>query len=958
MKKRLLTLLLVLVVVVGATATLGFAAGVETLTGNLDSKTITENTELNLNGYTIGTLTVEPGVTVTISGAGATGTITTIQGGGIVELADGFMLWGGAGNKLTLGTAGISLRADNLSKNGASVYYTSTFGGNAAVLEKIQAYGVAMYVGSSKNLFADNTFTRNEDLSGWDTNAVSFNDNGVLLKGILKTGNAYSVNKANATKQIYNVPYVELVDGTRITGATVNRSLQNVVEQVTAQSNPGSDFWDKNMNATQKTNVVNMYNTFSAFMGSWDMPRLEPLVDESKATAYPLYTVSDVQMMASKPNESYALMANIDMKGAAINGITGFTGSITGNGKTLSNVTVNGVGLVDTVAAGQTISNLHLRDVKVVVPAKSTAQYVGILAANNDGSVTGVTVTGSLKDTRAGTEDAKIYAGVFVGKNAGTVTAANDFLITSAASEEEILDVQGNSKNAAYVTSNLVADAGLWMSDTSDYAVRGGLVGTGNAATNAGSVYWRDRSYSTERQASAFQTKRQTVVDYVYESGTIKWTVPSTITYYNDQANYSATSKPSGFWGGMTSGSFHIHNQQFKAGTTYVGIPYTHCSSSLEQFKYYTQGGVLDSNIAKLVGGNKKSGNFITGYTYSQNAGDADWESGNISWAKYIGSDCSSALTVAWHKVSPIILSSKTNGGVSLYYTTNIVPSQYNQWYYGVRQVGKYNVDDKTMSSGTVVNTSTSGGVTMSNYNLNTDQLVADIIKNQGGIQTVYEAYAQAQMGDIMNSSGTAGHSRLVAIDPVVIRNGNGVIDPAKSYFVTHEQGDGLYERTTTNSSWRINYKYTFEQLAYQNTTDLTGSSGYYMPVSMDAFHETSVATTGGCSQTTDANGKKIVDPVSGMINSSFRVQCATVTIKDANGNVLYEKTAYQGTSASQSRRRAVPGSIPMSMSEFFSDYKNSLSSSGTYYFTVVATNFVGVTTTVVNNQAFEYSAA
>ena len=152
MMKRLMTLLLVLVVVVGATATIGFAAGTETLTADLESKTITENTELNLAGFSIRTLTVEPGVTVTISGAGTTGSITTVTGGGIVQLKDGYMLL--SGKKLTLGTAGISLRADELADKGACVYYTSTFGGDATVKDMIEAYGVALYIGSSKNLFA------------------------------------------------------------------------------------------------------------------------------------------------------------------------------------------------------------------------------------------------------------------------------------------------------------------------------------------------------------------------------------------------------------------------------------------------------------------------------------------------------------------------------------------------------------------------------------------------------------------------------------------------------------------------------------------------------------------------------------------------------------------------------------------------------------------------------------
>lgn len=960
MKKRLLTLLLVLVMVTAITATIGFAAepNSESLTGNVNSKTISEDTKLNLAGHTIGTLIVEPGVTVTISGAGATGTITTIQGGGIVELADGFMLWGGAGNKLTLGTAGISLRADNIAKNGASVYYTSTFGGNAAVKNQITAYGVAMYVGNSANLFADNTYTRNDDLSGWDTSKATFNDNGVLLKGILKTGNAYSVNKSNATKQIYNVPYVELADGTRITGATVNRSLQNVVEQVTAQSNPGSDFWDTSMNATQKTNVVNMYNTFERFMSTWTMPRLEPLVDDKANTSYPLYTASDVTLMASKPDESYTLMANIDMKGAAINGITGFTGSITGNGKTLSNVTVNGVGLVDAVAAGQTISNLHLRDVNVVVPSKSTATAVGTIAGTNNGTITGSSATGSVKDTRA-----NVAMGALVGNNAGTLTPSTAVTDTIVANTFKTDGSGIGNKNTTYTTANLAASVGLYNTAA---GVTKGLIGTGNAVANAANVYWRDRSDSSEGQVATLQERRQIVVDDVYAQGTMQWTVPSKMAYYNDQKNQPSFNKGDREWvqtgrwpwQGEYVGLYHIHNQQFNPGTVYNGIPYTHISSSLEQARFYmTQNAngvyVFDSTIASKVGGSDNK------------AGNATWSNGGLGWAQYLGSDCSGALALAWHKVSPIrdLNRTESNKGVSPYYTSNIVPSEFNQWSYGIVKVGDYTINDKALATeyeftGTDFTTS-NGKQTKTDYGITTDAIIMYIKENQGGIQTVYEAYADSKKGDILVASGKAGHTRMLALDPVVIRNANGAIDAAKSYFVTFEQGDGLYERAQTNSSWRINYKYTFEQLAYENTEGLTGSTGYYLPVTMKAFHDVSMPTTKGI---TLSGGRAIGDtndPSYVVINGSYRIQSATMVIKDAQGNVLYNKTAYQGASSSQNRRRAVPGNVPMYMSEFFSDYGKNLTAGETYYFTLSGTTFASTApNNVYTNQAFVYTPA
>ena len=962
MKRRILTLLAVLAILVGALAVVGQAATAETLTGNVDSKTITEDTELVLAGYSIGTLTVEEGVTVTISGAGDTGSIGTVTGGGIVELADGYMLLGG--NKLTLKTAGISLRADNIAKNGASVYYTSTFGGNEAVKSSIKAYGIAMYVGSAKNLFADNTYTRIEDLSDWDTSKATFNDNGVLLKGILKTGNAYSVNKSNAAKQVYNVPYVELDDGTRITGATVNRSLQNVVEQVTASSDPGNDFWDE-MSLAKKNNVINLYNTFSKFMSTWDMPRLEPLVDNTASTAYPLYTASDVALMASKPNESYALMANIDMGGTAIDGITGFTGSITGNNKTISNVTVNGIGFVDTVAAGQSITNLHLRDVNVVVSVKATALNVGMIAAENNGTITGVTATGTLKDIRTGAEGAEIYAGAIVGKNSGTVTVGNTVTVSTAM--EKSLDESGTVveserqtisesglvavDEAEHTTTGLSADVGLFMSETSDYVNRG-LIGTGNAVSSANNVYWRDRSYSTERQAAELRRRRLVVEDDVFEQATIKWTPATTIKYWNDQTNNPNMEKPSGWLDQFVSGKWHIHNQTFNPGTTYYGVPYTHCASPLEQAKYYMTEGAngvytLKSEVTQIKGGK------------DDKAGESTWTgdggANKIGWGKYFGSDCSGGLTGAWHKVSPILTSDKTNSGVCLLYTTNMVPSQYNQWYYGFKQVGDYEVDDETWSGGTAGEPVTAGKVTMTDYVMDCDDIMAKI-----GAEGFYEAYAQSQMGDIVvaySRTGLVGHARMVADDPVVIRNGSDVIDATKSYFLFHEQGAGLYV-TPGVSSWRANWKCSFAEAAMQLDGQEMGGNGigYYLPITMNAFHDTKVAASGGIA--TGGNVLNGNNPIKYALNSSYRIMSATMIIKDANGNEIYNETRFQGTSSSQNRRRAIPGSIPLFASDIFSDCCDDLVEGQTYYVTFSGTTYTGVTNVKMDNYQITYDPA
>ena len=968
MKKRIVTLLVVLVVLIGAMAVFGQAAATDTLTGNVDSKTISADTELNLAGFSIGTLTVEEGVTVTLTGVGTTGMITEINGGGTVVLADGEMLFAG-GHKLTLGTAGITLRTGNLQTNGASVYYTSTFGGDATVKGKIVAFGLALGVGKAPN-FADKTYTRNEDMSKWNTSKATFNDNGVLLKGIMKTGNAFTVNKSNASKQIFNVAYVELTDGTRITSNPKNTSLQTVVERMSAMGPNG--FWN-NLAETDRNGLINFYETFENVVKPWETDGLD-MVKEETATTYVIYTKHDLSMLAMNPTLDYKLNGDLDGEGITINGAVGFTGSIDGNGKTLSNVTINGVGLVDTIASGKTVKNLHLRGVSVVVPSSSVAQYVGIIAATNNGTVTGVTIEGSLRDTRTGSADKQIYAGVFVGKNNGTVTPGNTVSVSNARDENGNLKMSITDSNG-YVAVNesdltvtgLAADAGLWMNETSDNVVRGGLVGAGNAVTNAASVIWSDRSYSTERQAAELQRRREVVEVDVFLQGTIKWTPATTIKYWNDQTNNPNMTKPNNWWQQISGGKWHIHNQTLSKGTTYYGIPYTHCATPLEQAMYYlTEGSngvyTLSSEVTTIKGGKNNA------------AGEATWTGGGgIGWGSYFGSDCSGGLTTSWHKVSPILTSGKNNNGVCLFYTSNMVPSQYNQWYYGFMQVGDYEVDDATWSGGTkgdpVVKSTTKDkdgnevitywtnaeGENWYNYTMDCDDIMAKI-----GAEGFYEAYAQSQLGDIVvaySRTGKVGHARLIAADPVVIRNGNNEIDETKSYFLFHEQGAGLYTSPGI-SSWRINWKCSFAEAAMQLSGQTMGGNGvgYYLPITMKAFHNTNIAATGGI-----AKGGNVINgnnPIKYALNSSYRIMSATMIIKDADGNVIYEATRFQGTSSNQARRRAVPGSIPLFASDLFADCDDNLVKGNVYYVTFSGTTYGGVTDEMMKDYMIVYDPA
>lgn len=910
-------------------------AALVTLTEDRENLTVTENTCLDLCGFSVtGTVNVAPGVTLqvkdsktddyTVEDGEGYGSLAAVTGD--VVAADGYMLITESGklssHRLNLDTVSLSFRPEEV-----GVYYQSQFGGDEVVRRNIIAYGAAVGVDKAPT-FAPKTYTRFTDLSAWqtgtDTQGNSKNlENGTLLRNIMAENKPMDANAGRADMKLCTQAYVELADGQRILGDAVSYSLRQILEGTEVLAGVEGS-WD-DLTPTQKTSLASMYKTFQPVLQPWYLPRITHAV----TGIYELERSRDLTLLQEAPSGDFVLMNDLDAKDVEWTTPAAFSGSLAGNGHAISNLTVDAytgsyTGMFSSIEAEGSVRDLHLENITVNAESPDL-RFIGTLAGLNYGTVDNCTATGTISGAQTGTETAYVFVGALVGRAMdGSVTRGG----TGLSVINKVKDVKGTE--VTYSTTGLAAKVAMDFPD-SPWVMRR-LVGNYTSATTVSGI-WQDLSFASYLKSEAEQQRRQKVVDYAYQCGTVKWTVPTgkAVTYY---ANEKAA-----------NGASSVHTQRFVPGTVYVGIPYAHSSSSLEQFRHYTAS--VNGNGVRMLN------------TEVANAGNAIWDSGQVGFSLYIGSDCSAALTMAWHKVSPILLSSKANGGVCLLYTNNMIPSEYNQYYYGLQKVGNYTVDDKAMSDGVSTGTYTVNGVTKSRYNVTTDDMVAQIIAKQGGVQTVYEAYARTKMGDMLLTSGTAGHARMAAQDAVVIRTAAGTIDGAKSYFVTHEQGDGLYERATTNSSWRINYRYYFRQLALQSTSGLArGSNGYYLPITMKAFETIDKNLNGynDCSQVKDAKGNLIIDPASGGVNGYYRIQSTKLTIKDTSGKVVYEKLAFQGTNPEQVFRRAIPGKIPMYMATFFGDYGKDLQKGQTYTFTVEATNYLDVTNTLVDNEAFVYN--
>ncbi|MBN9220462.1 MAG: filamentous hemagglutinin N-terminal domain-containing protein, partial [Mesorhizobium sp.] len=135
-------------------------------------------------------------------------------------------------------------------------------------------------------------------------------------------------------------------------------------------------------------------------------------------------TLNDLRNINNNQDGNYALGRSIDASGTTFTSapVGTLSGSFDGLGNTISNLTItsgdNAIGLFGTIAGGATVRNLNLAN--VAVTGTGNANFAGGLAGSNQGSVSGATVSGTVKITG----DSYRYAGGLVGYNDGAISGA------------------------------------------------------------------------------------------------------------------------------------------------------------------------------------------------------------------------------------------------------------------------------------------------------------------------------------------------------------------------------------------------------------------------------------------------------------------------------------------------------------------------------------------------------
>ena len=687
-----------------------------------------------------------------------------------------------------------------------------------------------------------------------------------------------------------------------------------------------TDVWDLQLAVNQgKTDTY--ADALATVLGGGD--ELRPNADG----VYEIYSALGLYNMANLAKEglTFELKANVDMAGRPWEPIVGFCGNFYGNGFTISNVTINSSVEGDTgffayinrytangVTVQSVVKDLNLENVNITAKATENAQYIGLMSGSNRGIVENCTTTGSVTDDRV-TYGEAVYVGTLVGRNnnhdtmPGTVKVGSNTLTATA-----------GSSNSADKVTGLVSKMAMFFNDEATLTRKIGVAGYSKA--DVSSLLWQDTTGSIEYKSQTEQERRQGVVDHMYKQGTVQWTTSETITYTANE-NKNST-----------------HSTIYIAGRTYVGIPYNGSGTSYEHF------------LSQMQTEKDAQGRYVTV------TGLEDGTKEKTGFAANMGNDCSSAVGWAWASVLP---SRVGNVGTRVNVTTYMVPNAYNTANYGVLPSGGY----KT------VECKTENGIDARD--------TRSIIALNGGASGMAEYYAKASRGDALlfveyalNNAGEwekgGGHARMLAYDPVIIRDGIGEIDLEKSYVITHEQGDGLYDNRNSQgnydiyngypikyTSWRTDHKYTLSILLTeegykeaQKSYKTHPGCGYgYVPVTTPgfAYEDQFRAPYMNAGYTSEDNYHPLTLPNGGWLYSNYMIVNATLVLKDSQGNEIYNKTAFMPYSARNNIYQT------LKLDELFADASDVLVEGQTYYETLTVLSSNGKTVTVFNEKAFTH---
>lgn len=618
---------------------------------------------------------------------------------------------------------------------------------------------------------------------------------------------------------------------------------------------------------------------------------------------YKIWNAEGVRfMMENHPEGKFEILCNIDMEGAVLAPIASFSGTIKGGNFKIANFTVQGDGTdFGFVAVNKgNIQNLTLENVEFL--PGSSAQNIGAMAGVNEGKINRCNVTGTMAVESAA---ADASCGGLVGKNSGSVA---NMICTVDLS----YTASGNAKVGGLVgtttggTAEFLENHGKLTVTGSDKAV--GLF-AGEAAntvfTNCvfgGADNSLDGKLFLNFTGNADDDELTVAVNAKWRDNAYIQPLPEKVVAVREKVVDAMYKLCTVEWH-LTEDLVHSCYCQlsgchgtYNSNYTYYGLPYNHKNSSLARFTYCL-------NEDKTI--------FDWFYDL------ASYDGFDI----YIGSDCSSTVQQAWWTVSN---STDTRN-------TGYLPAAYGQ---GTIPVGDYTCDFE-------LKTETRNGVTT----VYTAQYLEATEE-----QVMYDSYAQMRPGDaVVNKVDVGGHTRMVAADPVIIRNQAGDIDPTYSYVLMHEQGSSWTDEVKMEtSSCKTNWKYTFAALygdCYVPITCEELLTGELEPA--EAKLEGACGGYGGM--------------ITGMVQANYQLDYVTLTITDPEGNEVLAHpifpTAQKSNDYGSNYFTARSLTTSMDMADFAAILTQTKLEAGTDYNYTVTASLATYDNIVVHEGNFTYGA-
>lgn len=538
---------------------------------------------------------------------------------------------------------------------------------------------------------------------------------------------------------------------------------------------------------------------------------------------YQIWNAEGVRNIYNHLDGSFEFLCSVDMQGAVLAPIGSaeapFTGKIVGGNFTLSNFTVQG----DQADFGifgvnqGTVQNLLMDKVTLIPGANS--KNMGGIAGTNSGTILRCILTNGTMTVEQAQDNAS--CGGLVGVNSGNL-------------QNTIAKVDLAYKAAG--AANVGGIAGSVLGGIVEYTQTDGRLDATGSNKQVG--LFAGHAENVVMLDCVFMGASSTLDGKMFENFTGNADdderAVATGALYRDNKKpilsdkvIAARSKAVQAMHDMGTIEWKVEkdlvysDRSFSATYVHYGIPYNHKSGSLAQAQY-------------CIG----EDGWLKDWVYSDETID--------NWDMYFGSDCSGALQQAWWTVS-----NSTDVGVCQY--------MYPYENSGTIAVGDYKCD----------------------FSLDKPYESSQYLKANEE-QTIYEAYAQMRFGDayVYHKEG-AGHTRMAAEDPVVVRDQDGNIRPDYSYVASHEQGYSWVDNDLmTASSWRIGFQYTFASLYADGAVPVTCKellTGELDPV--EAVLEGKEEGYAGM--------------ITGVVETNYHLDSVTLKLTDSQGTLVLEQPMF-----------------------------------------------------------------